>query len=79
MTREEYVALCQQRARAKAMRKDLSLYLVEYEGFAYLPYKYTLGFDKDGKPMHTAVLLSADEKKIYNVDLEGVKRVEKED
>ena len=49
MERKRYLELCQKYAVGKDIR-------VKYKDSEYHPYRYELGFDNNGKSIHTAIL-----------------------
>lgn len=72
MERKRYLELCQRNA---VQPKSV---VVQLDGIGYYPIEYRLGFDKDGKSAHRAVLQDMKAKSVINCPLEGVKEYEKD-
>lgn len=71
MERKRYLELCQRNA---VQQKSVVVWL---DGIGYYPIEYRLGFDKDGKSVHRAVLHDMNANSIINCPLEGVNENEK--
>lgn len=71
MERKRYLELCQRNA---VQPKSVVVWL---DGIGYYPIEYRLGFDKEGKSVHSAVLHDLKANSIINCPLEGVKESEK--
>ena len=62
--RNEYLKMCQEVSvlpeGARGVKKDVPLRLkVDFHGDLYYPFGYIMTFDKkDGKPIHSAILIS---------------------
>lgn len=50
MERKQYLELCQKNAIGQQIR-------IKYKEFVYRPYRYELGFDDKGNPIHSAILM----------------------
>ena len=69
MERKRYLELCQKYAVGRDIR-------VKYKDTEYHPYRYELGFDKQGKPIHTAILKDLKANSIIYVMFKDVKEEE---
>ena len=72
MERKRYLELCQRNA---VQPKSVVVWL---DGIGYYPIEYRLGFDKDGKSVHRAVLQDMKANSVMNCPLEEVKENEKD-
>lgn len=72
MDRNKYLELCREVARLKSKNVPDNL-KVEYCGLKYCPQSYTIWFDEDGKPKHSATLHDLKVNSIIVVDLDKVK------
>ena len=66
MERKQYLELCQKYAVGCDIR-------VKYKDTLYRPYRYELGFDSNGKSIHTAILKDLKANSVSYVALEEVK------
>jgi hypothetical protein len=66
MERKRYLELCQKYVIGCDVR-------VEYKGTEYHPYRYELGFDNNGKSIHTAILKDLKANSLLKCRLEDVK------
>ena len=66
MERKQYLELCQKYAVGEDIR-------VKYKDTEYRPYRYELGFDKQGNSTHTAILKDLKANSIIYVMLKDVK------
>lgn len=66
MERKRYLELCQKHAIGCDTR-------VKYKNTEYHPYRYELGFDNNGKSIHTAILKDLKANSVVYVMLENVK------
>lgn len=66
MERKRYLELCQKYAVGCDVR-------VKYKDTEYYPCRYELGFDSNGKPIHTAILKDVNANSVLHTKLEKVK------
>lgn len=66
MERKRYLELCQKYAVGEDIR-------VLYKDSEYHPYRYELGFDTNGKSIHTAILKDLKANSVVYTMLESVK------
>ena len=66
MERKQYLELCQKYAVGEDIR-------VKYKDFEYRPYRYELGFDKQGNSTHTAILKNLKANSVIYVMLKDIK------
>lgn len=66
MERKRYLELCQKYAIGCDVR-------VKYKDTEHRPYRYELGFDSNGKSIHTAILRDIKANSISYVRLENIK------
>ena len=66
MERKQYLELCQKYAVGEDIR-------VKYKDSEYHPYRYELGFDNNGKSIHTAILKDLKANSLLYCSLEEVK------
>ena len=66
MERKRYLELCQKYAVGEDIR-------VKYKDFEYHPYRYELGFDKQGNSTHTAILKDLKANSVIYVMLKDIK------
>ena len=66
MERKRYLELCQKYAVGEDIR-------VKYKDSEYHPYRYELGFDNNGKSIHTAILKDIKANGLLYCRLEDVK------
>ncbi len=66
MERKRYLELCQKYAVGEDIR-------VKYKDQEYYPYRYELGFDNNGKSIHTAILKDIKANSLLYCRLEDVK------
>ena len=66
MERKRYLELCQKYAVGEDIR-------VLYKDSEYYPYRYELGFDNNGKSIHTAILKDLKANSLLCCSLEEVK------
>jgi hypothetical protein len=64
--RKRYLELCQKCAAGCDIR-------VKYKDTEYYPYRYELGFDGSGKPIHTAILKDLKANSVVCVAFKDVK------
>lgn len=66
MDRKEYLELCQKHAIGRQV-------VVVYKQHEYYPFKYELGFDKNGQTVHTAILKDLKANSLLYCRLEDIK------
>ena len=66
MERKRYLELCQKYAVGCDIR-------VKYKDTEYYPWRYELSFDKNGEPIHTAILKDTKANSVVRVALENIK------
>ena len=66
MERKRYLELCQKHVVGCDIR-------VKYKDTLYHPYRYELGFDSNGKSIHTAILKDLKANSVVYAMLESVK------
>jgi hypothetical protein len=66
MERKLYLELCQKYAVGGDIR-------VKYKNTEYHPYRYELGFDDNGKSIHTAILMDKCKFSLFYCRLEDIK------
>ena len=66
MERKQYLELCQKYAIGCDIR-------IKYKDTEYHPYRYELGFDSNGKSIHTAILKDLKANSLLYCRLEDVK------